>query len=399
MNRLARVPVVLQLQVAYNPPDLYRNAHDRTLREIENVRLIVFLAVFAVTGCAIPGQHLKTQSWKYEPATPAEQSLQPRIVRLSSQVVASKSVPQSQVVSSNTTLDDQLRNYEYQVGPRDILIFTVWDHPELTIPAGEFRAPDIQGHLVSSSGDIFFPYVGEVHVGGNTLAEIRGNLTSRLSRYINNPQLDVRIAGFRSKRVNVTGEVVQPGFFPITDTPMTLVEALNLSGGPSENSAIQKVTVLRDGKKLSFDMVRLLHRGDLTQNTLLQNGDVVYVPKNSFFMTHVMGAVINPGTIPMPDGQLNLAEALSSSGGINEDIADASRLFVFRNEPEGAAVYWLDAKSPDAMLLATQFGLMPQDVVYVATSNLARWNRVVSLILPTIQSLWQTQSFIDRLND
>ena len=360
------------------------------------MRFLAFLTVFVVTGCAIPGQHLKTQSWKYEST---EKSVDPNIVQLSSQVVAAQSIHPSDLVSSNSQLDSKVRDYEYLVGPRDILIFTVWDHPELTIPAGEFREPGIQGHLVSSSGHIFFPYVGEVEVSGKTLGEIRFDLTKRLSRYISNPQLDVRIAGFRSKRINVTGEVRQPGFFPITDTPMTLVEALSLAGGPTESAAPQQLTVLRQGQTLHFDLLRLLQKGDLMQNTLLEDGDVVFIPKNSFYMTHVMGAVVQPGTIPMPDGDLNLAEAISRSGGFNEDIADPSRLFVFRNGPEGAIVYWLDAKSPDAMLLATQFRLSPQDVVYVASSGLARWNRVVNLILPTIQTLWQTQSLIDRLND
>lgn len=354
------------------------------------------VAVFS-GACTTPGQHYKMeQSWVYEPA-PQQEQLQPKLIPLTASVVASQVQTSASAVTANYELDEQIRRYEYRVGARDILIFTVWDHPELTIPAGEFRSADVHGHLVSSSGEIFFPYVGTIKVAGHTLVEIRDELTKRLSQYINNPQLDARIAAFRSKRINVTGQVLSPGFFPITDTPMTLVDAVDLAGGPTPEAGIQQVQVLRDGTLLTFDMVRLLQDGDMGQNILLRDGDVVYVPENSYYAVHVMGGVIKPGPVGLLRGRLNLADAISRSEGFDNESADASQLLVFRNRPEGPVVYWLDARSPDAMLLATQFDLMPQDVVYVASTSLARWNRVVNLLLPTIQSLWQTQSFIDRL--
>ncbi len=358
-----------------------------------NLLVLVLLA-----GCATPGQDYRVSGWVYD--QPSESiAAQAELVRLSPEVLGRLAAADTRVVQGNPGLDRQLGDYEYRIGPKDILTFTVWDHPELTIPAGEFRAPEIQGHLVSRDGDVFFPYIGSVAVAGKTLVEIRAEITRRLSRYIQNPQLDVRVASFRSQKVNVLGEVETPGFFPITDIPVTLVEAINLAGGARPEGALQQVRLLRDGENRVYDVLALLERGDLSQNALLRDGDVVYVPDNSFFSVHALGSVAEPGVVPMRNGRLNLAEAISLSGGFDEDVADAKRVFVFRYAADKPEVYWLDAGSPDAMLLATQFSLDPQDVVFVASTSLARWNRVVSLILPTVQTLWQTQSFIDRLDE
>ena len=77
--------------------------------------------------------------------------------------------------------------------------------------------------------------------------------------------------------------------------------------------------------------------------------------------------------------------------GFNETTVNPSRIYVIRGEYDKPKIYRLDASSPDALLLATQFPLKPKDVVYVASTDIARWNRIIQQILPTIQTLWQTK--------
>lgn len=298
----------------------------------------------------------------------------------------------------NPGLERALAEYEYRVGPRDVLSFTVWDHPELTIPAGEFRAADHQGHLVAADGTIFFPYVGSVRVADKTLQEIRADLTERLSRFVREPQLDVRIAAYRSRKVLVLGEVVQPGPLPLTDTPMTLIEALSLAGGATPEGATRRITVLRDGTARRYDFLRMMEHGDLTQNLLLRDGDIVFVPLGTSDVVHVFGAVRDPGPVAAAAVGLSLANVLGDAGGIDPVAAHAGRVIVFRDE-RPAVLYWLDLRSPAAWLLAARFTMQRNDVVYVETTRLADWNRTVSLILPTVQTLWQTQSLIDEVRD
>ena len=364
------------------------------------MRWLLLGATLLLQACALPGQRFDDDRYRHANAEEDARAGAYSLLRITPRVLRELAAASDTARPvANESLAEELRGYRYRVGPQDILTFTVWDHPELTIPAGEFRSADIQGHLVNAEGKIFFPYIGEVDVGGKTLAEIRTDVTRRLARFIQNPQLDVRVAAFRSKKVNITGEVNNPGVVPITDTPITLVEALALAGGHAPTAALQQVQVIRDGASQVFNVQALLERGDMSQNLLLQDGDVVYVPENSWYAVHMIGEVREPGAIAMARGRLNLAEALTRAGGLDQVTADPERVFVFRGTYDEPHVYWLDVRSPDAMLLATQFQMQPQDVVFVASSGLARWNRVISQILPTVQTLWQTQSFIDRVNE
>ncbi len=114
----------------------------------------------------------------------------------------------------------------YIIGIGDVMMVTVWDHPELTIPTGGQRPAEEDGHRVSSKGTIFYPYVGIVDVAGKTTEQIREILTDRLSKYIRKPQLDVRVVGFNSQKVQVAGAVERPDSYPITDVALMLSDAL-----------------------------------------------------------------------------------------------------------------------------------------------------------------------------
>ena len=80
--------------------------------------------------------------------------------------------------------------------------------------------------------------------------------------------------------------------------------------------------------------------------------------------------------------------------------AEARSIYVFRRgQAENAVdVFHLDAYNPVAMVLADRFALQPRDLVYVDAGPLVRWNRVVSLILPTVSALTSTASEVKYLS-
>jgi polysaccharide export outer membrane protein len=127
---------------------------------------------------------------------------------------------------------------------------------------------------------------------------------------------------------------------------------------------------------------------------LLQDGDIVYVPTNNVHKIFVMGEVVKPTALPLIDGQLTLADALASSG-LNQNSADPERIFVLRRGDtlDKPLAYHLDASQPGALILATAFQLQPLDVVFVSTADVSRWNRVMTQLMPTVQTLWT----IDRM--
>jgi len=279
------------------------------------------------------------------------------------------------------------RDFQYLIGPRDVLSITVWDHPELTIPAGEFRGADIAGHLVAEDGTIFYPYAGLVKVSGLSVAEIRQVLTNRIARTIAKPQLDVRVASFRSQKAYVVGEVAEPGLVPITDVPLTVVDAVNLVGGVTPESDLLNVTVSRNGKVTYINLLATYEKGDISHDMILQDGDIIQVPDRNLQKVFVLGEVTRPSSYLMHKGRMSLAEAIGDAGGVDQRSSNPARVFVLRGTKQSAEIYHLNSESPEALILGDKFKLMPRDIVYVDTAEVVRWSRVIENLVGTTELL------------
>ncbi|MFY0990290.1 polysaccharide export protein [Halomonas sp. C05BenzN] len=292
------------------------------------------------------------------------------------------------------SLRGDMSAYDYRIGKGDVLSIIVYDHPELTIPAGGERSAAESGNVVHSDGTIFYPYIGRIEALGLTVAEVRDIITRGLEPYVAMPQVEVRVAEFKSQKVSVTGAVAEPGTLPISNVPMTVLDAINLAGGPSEEANWHEVILTREGEETRISLHDMLNNGRLAQNRLLRDGDLVHVRDNTDQRVYVMGEVRDARSLPMGGSRLTLTDALSEAGGIDEGNANASGIFVIRRaSPDSdklATVYQLDARNATALMLGTEFELQPTDVIYVTTTPLGRWNRVIRQLLPTVSSLYQT---------
>lgn len=348
-----------------------------------------------LTGCVMPGSHLDINNDNVVAVNSNEDSSNlsnsVNLYPLNAESVANYRDVSQSVSQANQKLDQEISKYEYRIGVGDILNITVWDHPELTIPAGSYRSASDSGNWVHADGTIFYPYIGTVKVAGKTVGEIRSDVAKRLAKYIESPQVDINVAAFRSKRTYVTGEVNKPGQQAITNIPLTLLDAINHSGGLSENADWRNVSLTRDGVEQTLSLYGLMQRGDLTQNRLLQSGDIIHVPRNDNQKIFVMGEVNQPQLLKIDRVGMTLTEALSSAGGINELSADATGIFVIRssdNKKERMAdVYQLNMSDASALVIGTEFDLKPYDIVYVTAAPISRWNRVISQFLPTITGI------------
>ena len=127
----------------------------------------IFGLLLAVTGCTIvPGSDRDAEpGWFAEDEQPDAADL-PDVIKTHTITTAILDQNQAPAPALPEVLADSPETYDYEVGVGDVLQITVWDHPELTIPAGSQRSAQESGNLVHSDGSIFYPYVGKIHVEG-----------------------------------------------------------------------------------------------------------------------------------------------------------------------------------------------------------------------------------------
>ncbi len=350
-------------------------------------KLIMFLALASLAGC------VSTSRTAFPVEAEAQATELPdgvRVLRLSSQNIAAFGAAPHPVRSAST-LSTARANWQYNIGIGDILGITVWDYPELTLPAGPQRSQLESGSTVNENGNIFYPYLGQVRVAGRLVSDVQRELSTRLAEYIPDPQIEVKVVAFNAQKVMVTGAVASPKSLPITNIPLTLLEAVNASGGLLENADSRQVSIRRNGKNNYINLRRFLENGQVGGNPVLRGGDIINVPLNAPQQAYILGQIANPGIVELGFESISLTEALTRQGGLDETSADAKGIFVFRNRADGTDVYQLDATTPLAFVLATKFMLHPDDVVYIVSDPAARWNQIIAQLIPTIGAVRQAQ--------
>lgn len=152
--------------------------------------------------------------------------------------------------------------------------------PMDTVSVRIFRMNDLTGdYKVDLTGNISMPLIGEVRVAGLTTAEADDLLTRRFGeKYLENPDVSVGIKETARRAVTVDGAVKNAGAFPSTG-PMTLMQAVALAGGTSEEANPRRIAVFRtiDGQRqaAAFDLVSI-RRGESTDPPIYP-GDIVVV--------------------------------------------------------------------------------------------------------------------------
>jgi polysaccharide biosynthesis/export protein len=349
-------------------------------------KLMPLMLVLWLPGCFLaPGMDMNTDDGMTEVELPTMKNGQlvkekTRIVPITADLIIERENARRQA-GNNLPLVNQ-NNTSYQIGPQDRLQITVWEHPELNDPGGEKIMPELAGKVVDENGDLYYPYVGTLHVAGKSVSEVRSELTHELSKYFKKVKLDIRVLSFQAHRMAVVGEVRNPGVVTMTDTPLTVAEAISRAGGATLDSDFNNVALARDGKLYKLDVQALYEKGMTTQNLQLQDGDVLNIGDQKDSKVYVMGEVGRQQAIKINKGRMSLSQALAEANGVDFNTSRPGDIYVLRAGDMQPEIFQLNAESPDAMILAQQFPLQAQDTLFVGTAGVTQWSRVLNQILP-----------------
>ena len=267
--------------------------------------------------------------------------------------------------------------YSDKIRSRDTLFFIVTDLAEES-PFYSKGEPYKFGPVeVPEDGRVEIPYVGAVQVIDKSLSQVSVELGEKIKPVSNTARTSVIRSDRLPRTANVMGEVKTPGPIPLERAEITSIDLLSASGGPKDAEHLFKYNLRRGGRDYTFDYLGFRQRP-----FQVEEGDLLTVATDTSNRFHVMGAINRPITVPFPVPSPTLADALGAATGLDERRSDASGVFVFRKgDPD--LVYTFNLKDPGLIHLIQRFPIQGNDIVYVTEAPLARWNRLISQILPT----------------
>lgn len=352
-------------------------------------RALPFAMLVGLTlqGCIFsPGQHMDTGNLVRE-GSPESSRIE--LVPITPKLVAIEAASDHSNLIAPELL--QYQSGEYRIGAGDLIYITVWDHPELTAPSGPQQQIEANGRLVRPDGSLFYPYVGTIEAAGKTIEQLRSMIASRLAKVVAEPQVDVSILRFVSQKIVLSGAFGKTGQLPITNTPMSLLDAVGQGSIQVGSADISGLVLKRDGREYVIDLDALNRKNSKLHNIFLKDGDQLHLPYNDQKKVYLLGEVTSARSLVFKGSNMNLTDALGSVGGLRQETSSGKEVYVIRGvenlADEPVKVFQIDLKSPSAFALAQHFKLKPQDVVYVGPADVTRWNRFISQVFPTANLL------------
>jgi protein involved in polysaccharide export with SLBB domain len=203
---------------------------------------------------------------------------------------------------------------EYKIGPGDVLEIVFWEGNTATR----------QELLVRPDGRISFGLVENLQVSGLTAGELDAMLTVKLEQFFKRPRVDVLVKRYNSKSVRLLGALGKSG------TPgsgageykmqgkTTVLEMITAVGGPTPDADLKSVRIRRkNGETVSLNLYKTIIQGDLSQDMVLNDGDLIYLPTltKEANRVYVFGEVQKPGAYTFSGSEMRLIDAIAEAGG------------------------------------------------------------------------------------
>ncbi len=181
------------------------------------------------------------------------------------------------LLDNNAYSETKEHSFAYVIGAGDELTVFVWGNPELSVSVP-----------VKPDGRITTPLVEDVVASGKTSTQLARDVEKRLQQYVKSPVVTVTVTNFvgrYSEQIRVIGAATKPVALPYRHN-MTLLDVLIAVGGMSEFASGNRSSIVRESEtgveNIRVRLDDMLSDGDMSQNMLMQPGDILVIPESLF---------------------------------------------------------------------------------------------------------------------
>ncbi|MEM0907247.1 MAG: polysaccharide biosynthesis/export family protein [Pseudomonadota bacterium] len=268
--------------------------------------------------------------------------------------------------------------------------------------------------VIDENGQIFVPYVGAVQAAGSSPNALRATIEASLEDKAIQPQVQVLVAESRANSVTVLGKVTTPGQIPVTVAGARILDLISQAGGTEGDTFSSMITLRRGNQVASANLEDLFDTPE--NNVPVKPGDVVLVSDATRTFS-VLGATNTAQEFKFEARKVTLAEGLARAGGLNDALADARGVFLFRFEPDYIAkaidkraepavegslvpvIYRINLKDPKAFFLMQLFELRNEDLIYVSNHPSAQLGKFLEIVSPLISTAVTVATLTTRFSD
>lgn len=285
------------------------------------------------------------------------------------------------------------------LGTGDVVTVTVFESQ----PGGLFIPVDgsqtgnfvtFPAQAVDKAGNISVPYAGVVPVAGRLIADVQTDIQNRLANRAIEPQVIVSTTESKSNRLSVLGDVTQPAELDINPSGERLLDIISRAGGLRAPAVESFVTVGRGGRSATQLFAAIV--SNAKENIYVWPGDTIYVHRDRRTYLAFGASGLN-GRFDFDESNLTLGEALAKAGGLLDNRADPSQVFLYRLVPRGTlekagidiskfsgdevpVIFQVDLRDPGTLFAVQRFRMQDKDVLYTSNAGSAGVSKFLDLV-------------------
>jgi polysaccharide export outer membrane protein len=347
----------------------------------------LFLA-FALGACALPrGGPIQSEITKKSGQTSGEYSVvaisQQNIDQLNGWATPNKAATQGWPGAGRGGTSSKIK-------PGDRISLTVWENEaNALLTPGNQKSVQLANIVVSPTGKIFLPYIGDYTISNQTPDVARAELQEKMGTILTSPQVQISVDAGRQNTVDLVGGVAKPGNYAMPDQNLSVLGLLSLGGGIPSGLRNPQLRLLRGDKVYGTSASSVM--SDPAKDALIRGGDKLIVSDDKRYFL-ALGAAQRQSQIFFSQEHVSALDAMALIGGLEATRANPEAILVLRNYAAGALrqdgtgpdnrqmIFTLDLTSADGLFSAQKFEIAGDDVVIVAESPVVGLRTVLTMI-------------------